>query len=70
MFENVGIRFLLVDQDNEPLDIVQELSLVVSENSIIWKPGVLDPVKDFDGFKAQIEAWHREHNPYLFDDEV
>lgn len=60
------VETLILDENGEPVDIVEEVPTMGGDVRVVWKDGVIDPVLDYEGFKAQLEAWHRKHNPHLF----
>jgi hypothetical protein len=57
---------LSVDDEGEPIDMEKKLLSIGGVARVVWFEGVIDPVQSFEGFKAQLEAWHRENNPHLF----
>jgi hypothetical protein len=63
---NCTVPTLIVDDSGDPVDIVEEVLEIGGDARIAWAEGVIDPHEDFEGFKAQVEAWHRQHNPQLF----
>lgn len=68
---NNEVVVLSVDQNDEPVEI-QKANPTFSGTGgyqIQWAPGVPDPSVDPDGFKSYLEAWHRKHNPQLFENE-
>ena len=66
---NFGVPTLLLDEDGEPVDILLTQPQVGGEARIVFAQGVIDPHENFEGFSAQLEAWHRKHNPQLFTEE-
>ncbi len=62
------VPVLLVDEDGNPVYLDRELPRMPLNNRVVWRPGVVDPAQDYEGFKKQLEAWHRKNNPQLFED--